>query len=511
MNNEIFEKFSESCKSVIPISLLVLILSLSVAPLSLMNIALFCISSLLVIIGLTLFSMGAELSMMQIGERVGSHLVRTKKIWFMVLIGFIVGVITTIAEPDLKVLASQVPMISDSALIISVSIGVGIFLAIAVLRILFQVKLSKLLVILYAIVFILSIFVPNEFLAVAFDSGGVTTGPITVPFIMSLGLGLASVREDKTSQEDTFGFVALASVGPILIVMILGLFSDASKITYSPVELVTYNTVLEILKEFVTCAPSYIHEVLLAMIPLVSFFIIYNIFKLHFSKDSLSKVLFGFLYTFIGLVIFLTAVNVGFMPVGYMIGNELAANGTELLLLPVGALVGYFIVSAEPAVIVLKKQVEDVTDGHIKGSVLGISLGIGISIAACLAMVRVLTGISIMWLLIPGYIFSILIMKFVPDVFTAISFDSGGVASGPMTATFLLPFAMGACDRLGGNIVLDAFGVVSMVAMTPLITIQGLGLIYSIKDKKEKARMELLRKRYEELLLEEDEIIDFEL
>ncbi|MCQ2978287.1 MAG: DUF1538 domain-containing protein [Clostridia bacterium] len=506
MHSELIEKLKESTKSVVPISLLVLILSISVAPVGLMNIALFCISSILIIIGLTLFSLGAEISMLNIGERVGTHLVKTRKLYFMVFICFMLGVITTIAEPDLKVLASQVPMISDYALIFSVAIGVGIFLAIALLRILFQVKLSKLLIIFYAIVFIIAIFVPNEFLAVAFDSGGVTTGPITVPFIMSLGLGLSAVRKDKTSEEDTFGFVALASVGPILIVMILGLFSDESQITYTPVEMINYMSVPQIINEFVIAMPTYIHEVAIAMLPLIIFFIIYNFLALHIDKISLSKITFGIIYTFIGLVLFLTSVNVGFMPVGYMIGNELA-NDTELLLIPVGALVGYFIVSAEPAVMVLKKQVEEVTEGKVTGKILGTSLGLGIAFAVGLAMIRVLTGLSIMYFVIPGYLFAIAMMKFVPSIFTAISFDSGGVASGPMTATFLLPFAMGACDMLGGNIVTDAFGVVTMVAMTPLITIQALGLIYKRKEDKQ----QLYKKRFEKMLLEEDCIIDFEI
>ena len=507
MNSEIMIKLRESTKSVLPIVILVLLLSITIAPIGKMNILLFCFSSILVILGLSLFSMGADISMMNIGQRVGSHLVRTKKVWLMTVISFMLGVITTVAEPDLKVLASQVPMISDQALIYSVAIGVGIFLALATIRVLFQIRLSKLLLIFYLIVFVISIFVPNEFLAVAFDSGGVTTGPITVPFIMSLGYGLAAVRGDKTSQEDTFGFVALASVGPILIVMILGLFCDASKITYSPVETINYLNISEMFANFLQMIPEYISEVAFAMLPLIIFFIIYNLFALKIDKLSLSKIIFGLIYTFLGLVIFLTAVNFGFMPIGYLIGKAVADGWTRMFLIPVGALSGYFIVSAEPAVMVLKKQVEDVTEGQIKGKVLGIWLAIGIAIAVSIAMIRVLTGISIMYFLVPGYLFAIAMMKFVPNIFTAISFDSGGVASGPMTATFLLPLAMGACDMIGGNIVTDAFGVVAMVAMIPLISIQGLGLIFNYKQ----AKAEMLRKHVEDMLVNGDEIIDFEI
>lgn len=507
MNSEIMMKLRESAKSVLPIAIVVLLLSITLAPIGKMNMILFCFSSIVVIIGLALFSMGADISMMNIGERVGTHLVKTKSFWFMTFVVFVLGMITTIAEPDLKVLASQVPMISDNALIYSVAIGVGIFLVIALLRVLFQIRLSKLLLVFYAIVFAISIFVPNEFLAVAFDSGGVTTGPITVPFIMALGCGLCAMRDDETSQEDTFGFVALASVGPILIVMLLGLFCDVSQITYSAVETVNYGSLHEIFGAFFNSFPHYALEVFFAMLPLLIFFVIYDMVALRIDLLSLSKIVFGLIYTFLGLVIFLTSVNVGFMPVGYLIGSSLAEGWTAVFLIPVGALVGYFIVSAEPAVMVLKKQVEDITEGQITGKVLGIWLGLGIAIAVSIAMIRVITGLSIMYFLIPGYLFSIIMMKFVPNIFTAISFDSGGVASGPMTATFLLPFAMGACEMLGGNIVTDAFGVVAMVAMIPLISIQALGLIYNYKQNK----YEKLKSQFEAMLIDGDKIVDFEL
>lgn len=507
MNNEIMMKFKEAIMSVTPIVVIVLMLACTIVPIGTMNIFLFLISALFVIIGLTFFTLGADISMMRIGEKVGSHMIKTRNVYYMAFISFLIGVIITIAEPDLKVLASQVPMISDYTLILSVSIGVGIFITIGLLRVLFQVKLSKLLLIFYGIVFLLAAFVPNNFIAVAFDSGGVTTGPMTVPFIMALGIGIASLRKDATSEDDTFGFVALASVGPILIVLILGLLSDTSQITYTAAETMSFTNIGDIFKEFIIVLPEYFKEVSTALLPLLIFFILYDTFALHLETKYLLKICFGLMYTYLGLVLFLTSVNFGFMPIGKLLGNFMVSEGFQNIIIIIGAVIGYFIVAAEPAVIVLKKQVEDITEGKIKGKTLGICLGIGVAVSVALAMIRVITGISIWYMIIPGYLFSLLMMFFVPPIFTAISFDSGGVASGPMTATFLLPFALGVSEALGGNIVEDAFGVVSMVAMIPLITIQGLGLIYNHKTR-ERLKVE---ERIRRLISDGDEIVEFEI
>ena len=253
--------------------------------------------------------------------------------------------------------------------------------------------------------------------------------------------------------------------------------------------------------------PEYFKEVSAAILPLLTFFILYDTFALHLETKDLIKICFGLLYTYLGLVLFLTSVNFGFMPVGRILGSFIVNKGFAQVIIPIGALIGYFIVAAEPAVMVLKKQVEDITEGKIKGKTLGICLGIGVAISVALAMIRVITGISIWYMIIPGYLFSILMMFLVPPIFTAISFDSGGVASGPMTATFLLPFALGVSDALGGNIVEDAFGVVSMVAMIPLITIQGLGLIYNHKTRERLKVEERIRK----IISDGDEIVEFEI
>ena len=327
----------------------------------------------------------------------------------------------------------------------------------------------------------MSPLIPNNFVAAAFDSGGVTTGPITVPFIMALGVGLASVRGDKNSAEDSFGLVALCSIGPILTVLLLGAFNDTSGVVAESSKIAQFASMSEVVSAYVKAIPHYIEEVAVALLPIVIFFVIFQLFFLKLGKTSVIQIIVGLFYTFAGLVFFLVGVNLGFMPMGTFIGQALGTGKTPWILIPIGAIIGWFIVSAEPAVHVLKQQVEEVTEGAVKGKSVGIALSIGVALSIGLAMLRVITGISIWFIIIPGYLFSLVMTFFVPPIFTAIAFDSGGVASGPMTATFLLPLALGASEAAGGNLLADAFGLVAMVAMTPLVTIQLLGLVGKIK------------------------------
>ena len=367
--------------------------------------------------------------------------------------------------------------------IIAVATGVGIFLVAAVLRMLFGIPLAHMLLILYPIIFILASIVPQDFLTVAFDSGGVTTGPMTVPFIMALGIGFSAVRSDKHAENDSFGLVALCSVGPILAVLLLGLLYHPGESGYEQTMIVKTDNSVEMWQLFQEGLPYYMKEMLISLLPIILFFFIFQIVSLHLHKKTLVKIIIGIIYTYIGLVLFLTGVNVGFMPAGNYLGQVIAGLSYPWIIVPIGMLIGYFIVKAEPAVYVLTEQVEELTSGAISAKAMGMSLSIGVAFSLGLAMVRVLTGISILWFLLPGYAVALGLTFFVPKIFTAIAFDSGGVASGPMTATFLLPFSMGACEALGGNVVTDAFGVVAMVAMTPLITIQILGLIYQIQEQ----------------------------
>lgn len=503
LNEKLKEKLKEAVKAVMPIVVILLLLSFTIAPITPSILLCFLVGAVLVMAGMMFFTLGAEMSMTPMGEKVGACMTKSKNIWFIVIMSFILGVIITISEPDLQVLATQVPSVPNMTLILSVAVGVGLFLVVALLRMLIGIALPPLLTFFYLIIFILVFFVPESFRAVAFDSGGVTTGPMTVPFIMALGVGISSIRNDHHAADDSFGLVAMCSIGPILAVMILGMIYKPSESAYTAAAVPEIADSVELWKLFGQGFPTYIKEIAVSLLPIILVFGLFQIFALRLSGRSLAKIVIGLLYTYIGLVLFLTGANVGFMPAGNYLGNVLASLDYKWILVPIGALIGYFIVRAEPAVYVLNHQVEEITDGAISAKSMGISLSIGVSLSVALAMIRVLWKIPILYFLIPGYAIAIGLSFFVPKIFTAIAFDSGGVASGPMTATFLLPLAQGACIAVGGNIVTDAFGVVAMVAMTPLITIQILGMVYKFKQRTEKTRVE-----YAFEALDDDAIIE---
>ncbi len=477
------EKLQETLKAVFPILAIVLLLCFTIAPISPSILMAFLIGAVLLMVGMLLFSIGVELSMTPMGERVGTTMTRSRNLPIIIIVSFIMGVVITISEPDLQVLAEQVPSVPNMVLILAVAVGVGVFLVIAILRMLFAIALPHMLVIFYAIVFTLAYFVSEDFLAVAFDSGGVTTGPMTVPFIMALGIGISAIRSDKHAADDSFGLVSLCSIGPILAVLILGMIYHPENTDYVPASIPEIDNSVELWALFSHELPEYMKEMTISLLPIIFFFGVFQLIARDIKKKALIKILIGLVYTYIGLVLFLTGVNVGFMPAGNYLGQVIASLPYAWIIVPIGMVIGYFIVKAEPAVFVLTKQVEEITSGAISAKAMGTSLSVGVAVSIGLAMIRVLTGIPVMWFIIPGYAIALILTFFVPKIFTAIAFDSGGVASGPMTATFLLPFAMGACDAVGGNIVTDAFGVVAMVAMTPLITIQVLGVIYKLKTK----------------------------
>ena len=497
-------KLKESLRSVLPITAIVFLLCFTVIPVPNDLLMAFLVGAVMLIIGMGLFTLGTDLSMTPVGEHIGSAVTKSRNLPLIVIVSFLVGALVTISEPDLQVLAEQVPNIDNNIIVFSVAAGVGLFLVIAMLRILFGLRLSYMLIAFYAIVFALAAFVPKEFLSVAFDAGGVTTGPMTVPFIMALGVGVSGIRADKNAENDSFGLVALCSVGPILAVLILGMLFHPGESVYTPVDIPDVANSKELWHLFTEAIPEYISEVTLALFPIMVFFLIFQLLRLHLKKDSLIRIFVGFLYTYVGLVLFLTGVNVGFMPVGNYIGRQLGALSFRWILIPIGMVIGYFIVTAEPAVHVLNKQVYEMTSGAIPKKALTTSLSIGVAVSVGLSMLRIVAGIPILYLLVPGYLIAIVLSFFVPPIFTAIAFDSGGVASGPMTATFLLPLAMGACTACGRDVVTYAFGVVAMVAMTPLITIQILGLFFKLKERANIGKREELVKEQ----LTDSEIIE---
>ena len=482
---QLTEKFREAVASVLPITLIVTIVCFSFVPVTTDLMLSFLIGSVLLIVGMALFTLGSEVSMTQIGTHMGAKLTKSRKLWLILTVSFLLGVAITVAEPDLQVLAANVPNIDTTVLIITVSVGVGIFLLLSMLRILLVIPLRWMLLGFYALIFILAALVDKDFLAVAFDSGGVTTGPMTVPFIMALGVGVSSIRSDSHAQTDSFGLVALCSIGPILAVMLLGFIYRGSADGTAAMVLSNYQDTVQLGHSYVTSLPAYLKEVVIALLPIVAFFLVFQVVSLRLRRLPFMRILVGLVWTCVGLVLFLTGVNVGFSSLGYILGERLAAPELRYWLIPLSMLMGWFIINAEPAVHVLNKQVEELSAGAISAKAMGVSLSIAVSSAMGLSMVRVLTGISILWFIVPGYVLALAMAFFVPQTFTAIAFDSGGVASGPLTATFMLPFAMGACNAMGGNIMTDAFGIVAMVAMMPLITVQAMGVVYVIKSRRQ--------------------------
>ena len=508
MRMQLLHKIKEALISVLPVTLIVVLLNFTpLVSFSSKEIVVFIISALLLILGIGLFSLGADLAMTPMGTHVGSGLTKSKSLKLLVIVSFALGLFITIAEPDLTVLANQVAdVINPTFLIAAVGMGVGIFLVISVLKIVFKRQLASLLMFFYMFLFALTglvIIGGNEgFLALAFDSGGVTTGPITVPFIMALGVGIATAIGGKRSNENSFGLIALCSVGPILAVMLLGMTING-EISYT---IPDYSIAEDVVGTFFQHLLGVAGEVLLALGLIVVFFFVINWFVLKLPKKKIIQILIGITFTYIGLVIFLTSVNVGFMPIGYKMGLQLSKFSPVVLAIA-GFILGLVVVLAEPAVHVLNKQVEEITDGNVSKKSMLIALSIGVGISICLSMICIIFDFSILYYLVPGYFISLGLSFFVPRMYTAIAFDSGGVASGPLTSTFILPFAIGACMALypdGSKVLTDAFGIVAMVAMTPLITIQLLGFRSVVaKMMREKIAM---RRILEE---DDDQIINF--
>ena len=471
------EKIRESAVSVLPILVIVVILCLCIVPMRTDLLLTFLIGALLLTVGMGLFSLGAEQSMTLIGSRIGTALTKTKNLPLILGVSFLLGFAITVAEPDLQVLAGTVPHIEKTVLLAVVGAGVGLFMSLCMVRILYGIRLRWVLLVCYAIVFALAAFTDKNFLSIAFDSGGVTTGPMTVPFILALGLGVSNIRSDSGAKADSFGLVALCSIGPILAVLILGLcYRDSSGV--AELTEVSYASTTVIGSAFLGAIPVYLKEMAVAMLPIVGIFLIFQLAMFRMNRRSFWKIMVGILYTYVGLVLFLTGVNVGFSSLGAELGAALAEGNRSWLLIPLAALLGWFIISAEPAVGVLEKQIEDVSAGAIPGKTIKVSLSVAIALAMAFSMLRVVTGISLLWFIVPGYALALILSFFVPDIYTAIAFDSGGVASGPMTATFMLQFMMGTSIALGGDVLCDAFGVVALVAMMPLLSIQAVGFYY---------------------------------
>ncbi len=482
----LIKKIRETGVSVIPILAMVLILAFTLAPMEKQTTLAFLISGALVIVGLGLFLLGTEIGPVPLGERVGSALVRRKNLKLILTAGFIIGFIITIAEPAVRVLADQVgivdPSIPKQLLLVMIALGVGLFVSIGLARIILRVPLRWALIGFYGFLFAIAAFADSTILSVAFDAGGATTGPMTVPFIMALGAGVATVRKRSASNDDSFGLVGMASIGPILAVLAIGLFPRVGGSAITEYAMPIFSGSLS--RQFFSLVPGILLEVLYALGPLALLSLIFQFTILHLPIHQLAKIYKGFIYTYLGLVLFLLGANGGFLPAGAAIGASLGALPYNWILIPIGLVLGALVVFAEPTIWVLTDQVEALSGGAIRRNLMIISLSIGVALAIGIAMLRVVTGASIWWFLLPGYGLSLGLTFFCPKLFTAIAFDSGGVVSGPLASTFILAFTLGASQAAGGNPASDAFGVIAMIAMTPIITIQILGIFYAKSQRK---------------------------
>jgi hypothetical protein len=486
----LLDKFKEVLFSVLPITIIVLLLNFTITPIETHRLWGFLLGGILIIIGLSIFLFGVEIGITPIGTLMGTAITKSNKAWIVAVAGVILGFFISIAEPDLHILAGQVQtvtsgVISKSIIVVVVSIGIAVMLAVGLLRIIFNKPLYILLAIIYFIIFILAFFTSPEFLAISFDASGATTGALTVPFILALALGVSALKQSgKQSEEDSFGLVAIASAGAILAVMIMSILAQVKKLSGSlDTHLVQSSSIIA---PFINEMPKVAGEILLALLPLIFLFLIFNVISFKLSNKSFRKVLKGLVYTFVGLVLFLVGVNAGFMDVGSVVGYSIASLGKDWIIILVGFILGLVTILAEPAVYVLTHEIEDVTSGYIKRTFVMIALCLGVALAVALSMLRItIPEIQLWHYLLPGYVIAILLTRFVPQLFVGIAFDSGGVASGPMTATFILAFSQGAAEAIeGANVLVDGFGMIAMVALMPIITLQILGLLFKIKSTK---------------------------
>lgn len=484
------EKFKEAFSSILPITIIVIILNFTLTPLGIPLIIRFIIGAILIIIGLSIFLIGVDIAITPLGSQVGSTLAKSNKMWIVVVGGLIVGFFISIAEPGLIILADQVDIvtsgqISSLSILGIVSIGLALMLAMGFVRIVTNIPLYKVLTVLYILVFILAIFTPIEFLTIAFDASGATTGILAVPFILALALGVSTMKKDsKASEMDSFGLVAIASVGAIMSVMILSIFSGTRDFTAKLEFNITESK--SIIEPFIENTPTLFKEGFLTILPLLIIFLFFQKVYFKMSSRNVAKMVKGFIYAFIGLFLFLVGVNTGFMDVGGIIGYTLASYDNKSYIVVIAFILGFVTILAEPAVYVLTHQIENVTSGYVKRKAILLALSIGVGVAVALSMIRIIVpGIQLWHYLLPGYIISLSMMYFIPKLFVGIAFDAGGVATGPMTTTFILAFTQGAAEAIeGANILTDGFGMIATVAMTPIITLQILGFIFGMNLKK---------------------------
>lgn len=485
MKQEFLSKLKESVLSILPIAIIVVVLTLIFVPNCGISLVAFLVCSLFLMIGICLFTIGSDMSLMKMGGYVGSHLSKTRKTLLMIVCAFLIGTIVTIAEPDLMVLANQIPGINKWVFLITVSVGVGIFLVLSVLRILFKIKIQYILAICYGIIAMLMFFVPSNFLPVCFDASGVTTGPISVPFIMSFGLGIVAVRSGESNENDGFGLLAICSIGPIIAVMLISAFlknSVGANVVETTYEV--FSSFGQVGSAMLDTLLNSLKEVALVLLPVVAFFLIYNLSALKYPARTLTRLGIGIIYTYVGIVLFFTGVNTGYLPLANVLSTCIMGSNAWWIVIPVSVILGLVIVVAEPAVHVLNKQVEDLSSGVISKKMMLVSMSIGVSISVLLSALRVLFQINAIYFYFPLIIGCVILTFFIPSHITAIAFDSGGVSAGSVSGSFILPFMQGICTAKGFDIMTYGFGTIGLIVLTPILIVEIMGLKMTIRQKK---------------------------
>lgn len=484
MKKEFLAKFKESVLSILPISVIVIILTLIFVRGSGISVLSFAICSVFLMVGICLFTIGSDMSLMKMGGYIGSHLSKTKKTGLMITCAFLIGTIVTIAEPDLMVLASQVPSINKWIFLITVSVGVGIFLILSVIRILLKIKIKYILAVCYGLIAILMFFVPSNFLPICFDASGVTTGPISVPFIMAFGLGIVAVRSGESNENDGFGLLAICSVGPIIAIMIISAFlkGGSSEITTASFEV--FGSFSEFGARLGVSLLESLKDVAIVLLPIIVFFLIYNFGALKYPLVTLLRLGVGIIYTYVGIVLFFTGVNAGYLPLAYILSTAITTSNVWWILIPISIIVGLVIVVAEPAVHVLNKQVEDLSSGVISRKKMLISMSLGVSVSVLLSVLKILFKINIIYFIFPLLVACIILAFFIPDHITAIAFDSGGVSAGSIAGSFILPFMQGICTSKGLDIMTYGFGSIGLIVLTPILVVEIMGLKITISQNK---------------------------
>lgn len=487
--NLMVEKVKEVTRTLVPVIVLVLLLCLTIVDVEADIMVRFIIGSILLLMGLSIFLWGVDLSMNSIGEHMSREIATSKSIVKIGLLSFLLGFLISVAEPDLLVLGSQIQKASDSSVsstlvVYVVSFGVGAMVLLGVFRLLKDKSYSMFMVATYVIISILAIFVSEEFLAISFDASGATTGALTTPFILAISLGLSKVKGGKHAEENSFGLVGIMSAGPILAIMLMSIITGQKNIQGTAEIFTPTNGVLS---PILRSLPATFLESIRALLPIATLFFIFNFKKFKLAKDEILLIIKGLLFTLLGLTLFLTAVNTGFMDMGRIIGMSLAQM-SPWVLIGIGLVLGLIVVLVEPAVHVLGEQIEEVTAGHIPIKLIRTTLSLGVGIAIALSMVRIIVpGVKLWYFIIPGFFLAMILSFFADPFFIGIAYDAGGVASGPMTATFVLAFAQGAADMTPtANVLIDGFGVIAMVAMAPVLSIMIVGTIFKHKKRAEK-------------------------